>query len=71
MTRVRLVLKILSLLAVAFQSTLSITAPDTGCMLDKMEALLIILLGGSSKKRQQKAIDLAKKRWTDYKRRRG
>jgi putative addiction module killer protein len=28
---------------------------------------LIILLGGSSKKRQQKAIDLAKKRWKEYK----
>src|SRR5947208_255161 len=30
---------------------------------------IVILLGGSSKKRQQKAIEEAKERWADYRRR--
>jgi putative addiction module killer protein len=30
---------------------------------------LIVLLGGGAKKRQQKDIDLAKKRWNDYRKR--
>lgn len=31
--------------------------------------VLVILLAGGTKKRQQRDIDLARKRWTDYKRR--
>ncbi len=27
---------------------------------------LVILLGGSTKQRQQQAIEMAKKRWADY-----
>jgi len=30
---------------------------------------LVILLGGGTKKRQQRDIEMAKSRWTDYKRR--
>lgn len=30
---------------------------------------LVILLGGSTKQRQQEAIEAAKQRWTDYRRR--
>ncbi len=32
---------------------------------------IVILLGGSSKQRQQDAIKAAKKRWADYRRRKG
>jgi putative addiction module killer protein len=32
---------------------------------------VVILLGGSSKQRQQDAIEAAKERWVDYRRRRG
>ena len=32
---------------------------------------VLILLGGSSKQRQQEAIEIAKTRWTDYRRRKG
>ena len=32
---------------------------------------VVILLGGSSKQRQQEAIEAAKERWADYRRRRG
>jgi putative addiction module killer protein len=30
---------------------------------------LVVLLGGGTKQRQQEAIEVAKKRWTDYRRR--
>jgi len=33
--------------------------------------LLVILLGGSTKQRQQHAIETAKERWADYRRRKG
>jgi len=32
---------------------------------------VVILLGGSSKQRQQDAIEAAKERWVDFRRRRG
>ena len=32
---------------------------------------VVILLGGSSKQRQQQAIEAAKERWADYRRRKG
>ncbi len=32
---------------------------------------IVILLGGGSKQRQQDAIEAAKKRWADYRRRKG
>ncbi|MBX3303594.1 MAG: type II toxin-antitoxin system RelE/ParE family toxin [Nitrospira sp.] len=32
---------------------------------------VVILLGGSTKQRQQQAIEAAKARWTDYRRRKG
>ena len=32
---------------------------------------VVILLGGSSKQRQQEAIEAAKERWAEYRRRRG
>jgi putative addiction module killer protein len=32
---------------------------------------LVILLGGGTKRRQQDAIDVAKARWIDYRRRKG
>lgn len=32
---------------------------------------LVILLGGSTKQRQQQAIETAKERWADYRRRKG
>jgi putative addiction module killer protein len=32
---------------------------------------VLILLGGSSKQRQQEAIEAARTRWTDYRRRKG
>jgi putative addiction module killer protein len=37
----------------------------------KEGATLLILLGGSGKKRQPEAIAIARKRWTDYKLRKG
>ncbi len=32
---------------------------------------VVVLLGGSSKQRQQDAIDAARSRWADYRRRKG
>lgn len=43
--------------------------PGYRVYLGKDGATLVILLGGGMKKRQQKDIELAKRRWQDYKRR--
>src|SRR3970040_797825 len=51
-----------------FERTLNV-GPDYRIYFGRDGQSVVILLGGSSKQRQQQAIEAAKARWTDYRRR--